>query len=220
MAFADSSFPRVTEVRQRITRIRTELVNVTWDTTALDTALKALRTEGGDTPLPNGFTETEAVMQREFEARPQIMEAALTLYENEFKQMAPTEPAAPPQTVTVEFQFASLDFDDQSPGAENIPVKITTSDGQPLVADVDVDVRDLLTGTAATPGEYTFTTPQALNFAAGEPDGTIKNAIFTVVFDGNPPDTTVNLDLDPGTVSGATIGAQGTMVVNLTFAIP
>ena len=120
------------------------------------------------------------------------------------------DPPAPPQTVTVEFVAANFNFAGDTPGAQSIGVTIITSDGQPLVNPVQVDVRDLLTGSASTPGDYTMATPQTLNWAASDPDGTIQSAVITIA-GVNGPTETVDLDLD--NVVGATEGAQNTATV-------
>lgn len=97
MAFADSPFLRVRDGGARIIRIRTELLAVAWNMATLDAALKAIVSEPGTGAagvqlLPNGATETEDAMQIVFENRTQVLEEVLTLYENEFKQMAPLNP--------------------------------------------------------------------------------------------------------------------------------
>lgn len=117
------------------------------------------------------------------------------------------------QTVTVEFVNANSFFDNVAQsGNQNIGVKITTSDAGPLLAPVSVDVLDLLSGTAGTPGAYTFTSPQTLNWSIGEADQTVKNAVINIVAFGGPPGT-VDLDLD--NPSGATEGAQNTHEVTI-----
>lgn len=120
-----------------------------------------------------------------------------------------------PQTVTVEFVNATSFFDHSvDSGNQDIGVQITTSDGQPLVAPVSVDVRDLLTGTAPTPGAYTFSTPQTLNWSGGEANGTVKNAVINIVAFGGTG--TVDLDLD--NASGATEGAPNAHEVTIVGA--
>lgn len=94
MTFAQSPYPEVVNIGQRIVAIRTQLLLAGWDTTALDTALKALRDDNGGVPLPNGVNETAPVMRAVFELRPQIMRQAHSLYEREYKKLAVTEPAA------------------------------------------------------------------------------------------------------------------------------
>lgn len=116
-----------------------------------------------------------------------------------------------PQTVTVQFTAGNFNFDNTfQTGDQNIGVSIITSDGNPLVAPVSVDVRDLLTGSAGG-GTYSMTTPQTLNWSASEADGTVKNAVINVVAFG--PDGTVDIDLD--NASGASEGVQNTALVGI-----
>lgn len=92
MAIIDSSYPRVADVGPRILEIKAQLIIGPWDTTALDTAIKALVNDNGEFVLPAGFATTEAAFQKAFELRPQIMEDCLRLFENEFKMFAVTVP--------------------------------------------------------------------------------------------------------------------------------
>jgi len=212
MTFAFSPYPDVRNIGLRIEEIRTQLNVAGWDTTALDTALKALRDDNGGVPLPDGVTELAAVMRAVFELRPQVMQQAHSLYEVEYKKLAVTEPAAPPQTVTVQFTQPSEFFDNGfQNGNQNIPVSIITSDALPLAVGVSVDVRDLLSGSAPTPGGYTMATPQSLSWIPGDASGTVKNAIINIAPGGALG--TVDIDLDSAV--GATEGGQNTYTVNI-----
>ena len=122
------------------------------------------------------------------------------------------------QTVTVQYTAPSQNLDGSIPFSYNVAVSIITSDGNPLVAPVSVDVRDLLTGTAVNPTDYTMTTPQTLNWSASEADGTVKNATINVAGANSPGVRTVNLDLN--NASGATEGAQNTKVINIIESSP
>ena len=116
------------------------------------------------------------------------------------------------QTVTVQFTGPTTNVPGDTPSAVNIPVSIITSDGNPLVSPVSVDVRDLLTGSAGNPADYTMTTPQTLTWLAGRNDGDTELAgLNTTGING--PTETIDLDLD--NVSGATEGAQNTHEVTL-----
>ena len=122
------------------------------------------------------------------------------------------------QTVTAQFAAAPASTPGDIAQAVNIPVSIITSDGLQLAEDVDIDVRDLLTGTAANPADYTMTTPQTLTFVAGTPSGSVLNAVLTTTGVNNP-DGTVNLDLD--NVVGASEGAPNTHTITIAQgAIP
>lgn len=92
MAIGDSPYPRVGDVGPRILEIKTQLTGGAWDTSTLDTAIKALTDDNGNTVLPDGYATSEDDFQNAFEKRPQIMEDCLRLFENEFKKFAPTVP--------------------------------------------------------------------------------------------------------------------------------
>lgn len=94
MSFATSPYERVRNAGLRIVTIRAQLLAGGWDTAALNASLQALVDDSGGVALPNGVNETAIVMRAVFELRPQIMESALSLYEQEFKKFAPTSPAA------------------------------------------------------------------------------------------------------------------------------
>lgn len=207
MTFAQSPYPDVVNKGLRIDTIRDELNLVGWDMTVLDTALKALTDDNGNVVLPNGVTELNADMRAKFERLPQVMQQAHSLYEVEYKKMAPVEPAAPPQTVTFEFQAVNSNASGDTAGPHNVPVQMVTSDGLPLVAaSVSVEVTDVGTGTASTPGDYTFAgDPQQLTWNAGDASGLTKNAVVTIA-GVNGPTETVDLELQ-NPVGGAE-GAQ------------
>lgn len=216
MTFAQSPYPDVVNIGLRIQEIRSVLVAVGWDTSSLDTKLKALRDDNGGVPLPNGVTETAADMRETFEALPQIMQQASSLYEVEYLKAAPVNPAAPPQTAEVEFDVASTTLSGDTPGASFIAVRLDTSDAQPLEVEVQVDVRDLLTGTALTPAHYTFPTPTTITFPVGHVSGNTVGAGFTNAGANPSPDRTINLDLDPASIVGpAVLGPQTTHLVTL-----
>jgi hypothetical protein len=124
----------------------------------------------------------------------------------------------PPQTVTVQFIGASTAVSGDTPTLVNIGVSIITSDLLPLVAPVSVDVRDLLTGTAATPLDYTMVTPQTLNWLAAAPSGQVQNATLNTTGVNTGGDPTVNLDLDAAV--GATEGVQNIHQVTLITIVP
>lgn len=124
-------------------------------------------------------------------------------------------PALPPQTVTVQFIGSSTTVPGDTPSLVNVGVSIITSDGFPLVAPVQVDVRDLLTGNAMTPADYLMATPQVLSWLPADPDGTVRNATLNTSGANNAPDRVVNLDLDPGSLVGATLGGQTTHDVTI-----
>lgn len=113
------------------------------------------------------------------------------------------------QTVTVQFVSAASSAGGDLPSAQPLSVSIITSDGNPLVAPVSVDVRDTFLGTAGSGLDYTMATPQTLNWNIGDADGTVKDATVNVL-GANSPDCTVNADLDPGSPAGATLGGQTT----------
>lgn len=94
MSFGSSPYERVRNAGLRIVTIRSQLLFAGWDIAALNAALQALRDDEGGVPLPNGVNEEALVMRAVFELRPQIMEQALSLYEREFKKLAPTVPVA------------------------------------------------------------------------------------------------------------------------------
>jgi len=120
--------------------------------------------------------------------------------------------AVPAQTVTFEFILASYFMLNDFPKSENIGVRVVTSDGNALAIPASVEVHDLLTGSAATPGDYTMTTPQTLNWSAAEADMTVKNA--TVNLSGaNGPTVAVNVDLQNPV--GGTEGGQNTAVLDI-----
>ena len=122
-------------------------------------------------------------------------------------------PAPPPaQTVTVQFDGDSLVTPGDTPGDVSIPVSIITSDGEVLEAGVSVDVRDLGTGSANTPTQYTMSTPQTLEFPIGSASGSQQVAILTNT-GINGATGTVDLDLD--NPDGATLGAQSTYTVTI-----
>ena len=116
------------------------------------------------------------------------------------------------QTVTVQFTGATTETPGDVAQTVNIPVSILTSNGGTLEVGVSVDVRDLLTGSAGNPADYTMTTPQTLTWASGEADGATKNAVLNTS-GANNPDGTVDLDLD--NALGATEGAQNTHEVTI-----
>jgi hypothetical protein len=206
MSFAQSPYPEVVNLGLRIERIRTQLLLAGWDMTTLDTSLKALRDDNGGVPLPNGATETASVMRAVFELRPQIMRQAHSLYEREYKKLAPTQPAAPPQTATFEFT-ADLFFFDHGfqNGAQNIPVRVLTDDLQPLAVETEIDAIDVGTGTCPTPGGYTFASPQTLIFPAGVAHNSTQNAVIEIVAFGSTG--TVDLQLDNGDTTTVDIQA-------------
>lgn len=90
MPFSRSAYPDVRNYGNRYIRILLVLKEYGWDTTALDTALKALRTENGGVPLPNGVNETVTVLKAVFELRPQIMQQAFKLAEVEYSKATST----------------------------------------------------------------------------------------------------------------------------------
>lgn len=195
MPFATSPYPRIREIGLRLLEIIAQFAAEGTDTTALDTALKALTDDNGNTVLPNGYASTEAELQKAFELRPQIAEQALTLYENTFKGAAiGGGGGGSGQTATLEFQAATSNFDNGfgPPIPNPITVTLVTSDGLPLEADAEVFVRDLETGTA--PGTaYTFTNPEKVTFPSGSASGSTQDA--TLLTAGNGETGTVILEL-------------------------
>lgn len=126
---------------------------------------------------------------------------------------------APTQTVTVQFvNPQTLTPGDTPAPFLAVPVSIITSDGNPLVAPVSVDVRDLLTGSANNPVDYSMVTPQTLNWIIGDPDGTLKNAVLNTTGANTGGDPDVDLDLD--NAAGAAEGAQNTHQVVLVTVVP
>jgi hypothetical protein len=125
---------------------------------------------------------------------------------------------APAQTVTVQFTAPQTFTPGDIAQPVNVGVSIITSDAQPLVNPVSVDVRDLLTGSANNPVDYTMVTPQTLNWAPADPSGTVKNAVLNTTGVNTGGDPTVDLDLDGAVVAAE--GAQNTHQVVLVTAVP
>lgn len=89
MPIEDSPYPRVAEAGHRIVVLKEVINGNAVDASAVDTALKALQDGGGRQVMPDGHATSEDDLQRIFEAQPQFMETALTLYENLWRQAQP-----------------------------------------------------------------------------------------------------------------------------------
>ena len=216
MSFETSPFERVRNSGLRIMAFRNALNAGSWDMAFLDTALKALEDDNGNQVLPNGVTESVTVMQRVFESLPQIMEQAHSLYDQEYKKFAPTQPAAPPQTAEVQFAAPTTVAPGDMAGDVAIAIQLDTSDAQPLETEVQVDIRDLLTGTALTPAHYTFPNPTVVTFPIGHISGNTISVPLANTGANAAPDRTINLDINPATIVGpAIVGPQGTHTVTL-----
>ena len=111
------------------------------------------------------------------------------------------------QTVLVQFTVPSANVGGDVPSGVNVGVEIITSDGNPLVAPVTIEIHDLLTGSAVPGLDYTMTTPQVLAWAGGEPNGDIKNALISVA-GVNSATCVVNANMQNPV--GAAIGAPST----------
>lgn len=97
-----------------------------------------------------------------------------------------------PQTVIVSFEIASDNVTDDTPSSYDISVEITTSDGQPLVSEVTVEVADLATGSAVLDTDYSFTSPTTVTFTEGSASGATETASVSVL------GTNVTADADFG----------------------
>lgn len=120
----------------------------------------------------------------------------------------------PPQTATIEFTApsSSIDVNMSSPPG-SVTVRLTTSDGLPLVGTASVNVVDLLTGTAVDPTHYAVNSPDPITFAPGSlHNATATSAVNFVAFAPGVPRT---IDLQLQTPSGCVIGPQATHTVTL-----
>lgn len=146
-----------------------------------------------------------AVVVKQFRQEPES-----GVYKVVYRITGTVPPPPPSQTASVEFQLAGQVVPGDIPSVVTINVVLTTSDGLPLVSLVSLDVRDLLTGNAVTPLDYSFPTPTSISFAPGSLNGSVLPATLTTTGVNSAPDRNVNLDIDPGTIVGAIIGPQGT----------
>lgn len=118
------------------------------------------------------------------------------------------------QTATVQFAGASTFTPGDTPSGVSVGVELITSDGNPLVNPVSVEVHDLLTGNAVPGGvDYTMATPQVLNWPAASPNGQIESATLNTSGANNSPNRNVNLDIQNPT--GAALGGQTTHTVTI-----
>jgi hypothetical protein len=116
------------------------------------------------------------------------------------------------QTVTVQFEESASSTPGDTPSELPILVSITTSDSEILAEEVTVDVRDLGTGTANSPTQYTMDTPQTLTFPAGTASGDTQSAILT---NTGVNGVTATVDLDLNNPDGADIGEQNVHIVTI-----
>lgn len=217
MPFATSPYPRTREIGLRLLEIIAQFASEGTDTTALDTALKGLTDDNGNTVLPNGYASTEAELQKAFELRPQIAEQTLTLYENTFKGAAiGGGGGGSGQVATLEFQSDFSNLDNFFGGPHNIPITVVTSDGGATAEEVEVFVRDLGTGTAPGTAYSTPAEPQRITIPAGTASGSTVNAqitgagnteIGTVVLELQNP--SANAELDNETIHTVTLFNSG-----------
>jgi hypothetical protein len=103
-----------------------------------------------------------------------IPEATLTPYTRQLARNGYLELRVVEQTVTVQFDTASS-TGERDAGGVDIPVKMLTSDGEPLVVTATVDVFDDGTGTGVEGDDYDYLpNPKTVTFNPGDVSGTIK----------------------------------------------
>ncbi len=109
---------------------------------------------------------------------------------------------------TLAFTASNFTFDE---AAGTVNATVSRTGGSSGAVTVQCAVAN---GTAASPGDYTATTPQTLNWADG--DTANKTCSIAIVNDSTPESSeTVNLTLSTAT-GGATIGAQSTATITIT----
>ena len=115
-------------------------------------------------------------------------------------------------SATVSFQTSSAGFDENA-GAGTMTVALSISGGGTLADPVSIEVADDLTGTATTPGDYTFTSPGMFTFPAGSSDGTFAVIGVPIASDGDvEPDETVDFSL-------SVTGGDATVVAPTSFTM-
>lgn len=122
----------------------------------------------------------------------------------------------PPQTATVQFTSAGDASVNENGTTYNVGVTLTTSDGQPLVNALSVDVSDLVTGSATPTTDYSFST-STLTFGVSATSGSTQVAVIGVVADSeDESDETVNMSLGNLTGTNASLGAQTSYTFTIT----
>lgn len=103
-----------------------------------------------------------------------IPEATLTAYTRQLARNGYLALRVVEQTVTVQFDTAAS-TGERDAGGVDIPVKMLTSDGDPLAVTVTVDVFDNGTGTGIEGTDYDYLpNPKTVMFNPGDVSGTIK----------------------------------------------
>jgi hypothetical protein len=122
-----------------------------------------------------------------------------------------------PQTATVAFSSSGDSTPDESGTSYTVDVVLTTSNGNPLVNTITVDVSDLLTGSATSGSDYNSFSTTMLTFGASSASGSTQSVSVTVIADSlDEADETVNLGLGNLTGTGASLGAQTTFTLTIT----
>jgi CSLREA domain-containing protein len=143
----------------------------------------------------------------------QIITATATNAANETSEFSACTAVA--QTAMVEFSSNGFTTPDEAGTTYDIAAVVTTSDGNPLVNTLTVDVSDLGTGTAET-SDYSFSTT-TLTFAAGAATDSNQNAMIAVVSDtDDEADETVDLRLGNLRGTNASLGSQTDYTLTIT----